>query len=319
MESGPSTATLSPELAQVIAEYGRHLRAERGLAANTVKAYVSDVESLLDHLQRYGGTNPADVTLAVLRSWLARLASSGAARTSLARRAAAARSWSSWSVRTGQMDNDPTVRLKIPQPARSLPQILRPDQARLMLSPDQVSSGEAPAQPDPAKDAVLLRNQAILELLYASALRVGELTHLDVDDIDHTQRVLRVWGKGSKERVVPYGLPAQHALTRWLDNGRLEMAEPSTNAVFVGVRGGRINQRVVRRIVHAATAAINGAPALSPHGLRHSAATHLLEGGADLRTVQEMLGHSSLATTEIYTHVSAERLRAAYQQAHPRA
>ena len=174
--------------------------------------------------------------------------------------------------------------------------------------------------PDPADAAMALRDQAMLELLYAAALRVSELTGLDMDSLDSTRRVVRVWGKGGKERVVPYGAPAAAAIDAWLTGGRpaLRGAE-SGAALFLGRRGRRIDPRTVRTVVHRRTAAVPGAPELAPHGLRHSAATHLLEGGADLRTVQEMLGHASLATTQIYTHVSAERLQAVYRQAHPRA
>ncbi len=165
-----------------------------------------------------------------------------------------------------------------------------------------------------------MRDSALLELLYASGIRVGELVGLDVDDIDRGRRVVRVLGKGRKERTVPYGAPAAAALETWLRSGRPLLArEASGPALFLGLRGRRLDPRTVRRVVHAAMQALDGVPDLGPHGLRHSAATHLLEGGADLRSVQEMLGHASLATTQIYTHVSVERLRRAYAQAHPRA
>jgi integrase/recombinase XerC len=169
-------------------------------------------------------------------------------------------------------------------------------------------------------DAVGLRDVAILELLYATGIRVGELCGLDVDDVDRSRRVVRVFGKGRKERTVPYGVPADVALGRWLQDGRARLLAPgAAGALFLGARGGRIDQRAVRTLVHRRLADVPGAPDLGPHGLRHTAATHLLEGGADLRAVQELLGHASLATTQIYTHVSAERLRRAYQLAHPRA
>ncbi|MGA9746105.1 MAG: tyrosine-type recombinase/integrase, partial [Nocardioides sp.] len=165
-----------------------------------------------------------------------------------------------------------------------------------------------------------LRDVAVLELLYATGIRVGELVGLDVDDVDHERRVVRVLGKGRKERSVPYGAPAERALGRWLATGRTALVRSDSGpALFLGSRGGRLDQRAVRTMVHARLADVPGAPDLGPHGLRHTAATHLLEGGADLRSVQELLGHASLATTQIYTHVTTDRLRAAFQQAHPRA
>jgi integrase/recombinase XerC len=220
--------------------------------------------------------------------------------------------------------------------------VLRVDQAEAMLSPPAGQAGSHPddgnpydtdfddsrsgvgdsgdSDPDSVEVAIALRDQAILEVLYATGIRVSELTGLDIPDVDRHRRVLRVLGKGSKERVVPFGLPADRAIATWLQSGRDQL---STNAsgpsLFLGRRGGRVDPRAVRRLVHQRTAAIGGAPELAPHGLRHTAATHLLEGGADLRTVQELLGHASLATTQIYTHISAERLAAVYRQAHPRA
>ncbi len=340
--------------AAVLSDFRRYLEAERGLAAHTVTAYVSDVASLLDHLQRYGATSLCDLTLPVVRSWLARLRSGGAARSSIARRAASARSFSDWAVRAGRLAADPTVRLTVPRLPRHLPQVLRADQAAAVLDgldgavsegaelddapsseaapdgtaaerdPAAVDGGQASARPaadpDPTAYAVALRDRAMLELLYAAALRVSELVGLDIDSLDPTRRVVRVWGKGGRERIVPYGLPAAHALDAWLADGRRALhRETAGAALFLGVRGRRIDPRTVRKVVHRSTSRVTGGDGVAPHALRHSAATHLLEGGADLCTVQEMLGHASLATTQIYTHVSADRLRAVYAQAHPRA
>ncbi len=190
-----------------------------------------------------------------------------------------------------------------------------------MLSLPPTTAGVSPnGEPSPVDAALELRNQAILELLYASGVRVSELTGLDTPDVDRHRRVLRVLGKGAKERVVPFGLPADRAVEAWLRHGRdLIRTDESGPALFLGRRGRRMDPRAVRTLVHARTRAVDGSPEIAPHGLRHTAATHLLEGGADLRTVQELLGHASLATTQIYTHVSAERLAAVYRQAHPRA
>jgi integrase/recombinase XerC len=323
---------LSEPLVAVLADFRRYLELERNLSAATVTAYVADITSLLDHLGRLTGDPPpgtlAALNLAALRSWLARLRTLGAARASLARRAAAAKSFTAWAQRTGLLPVDVGARLASPKPDKTLPSVLRVDQADAMLSAPDLPSAElaqgAAGTPPPgggtAELAVALRDQAMLELLYASGIRVSELTGLDIADVDRHRRVLRVLGKGSKERVVPFGVPADRAIANWLQHGRDELrADGSGLALFLGRRGGRVDPRTVRRLVHQRTAAVAGAPELAPHGLRHTAATHLLEGGADLRTVQELLGHASLATTQIYTHVSAERLAAVYRQAHPRA
>ncbi len=315
---------LSAPLATILAGYERYLAAERGLSAATVTAYTADVASMLDHLGRMAGQSPPDLdglTLGVLRSWLARQRSTGSARASMGRRAAAAKSFTAWAHRTGRMPADVGVRLASPRPDKTLPAVLRVDQAAALLSPVPADVPSSPnSELDPIDAAVELRDQAILELLYASGIRVSELTGLDTPDVDRHRRVLRVLGKGSKERVVPFGLPADRAVEAWLRQGRnLIRTNDSGPALFLGRRGRRMDPRAVRTLVHARTAAVDGSPEIAPHGLRHTAATHLLEGGADLRTVQELLGHASLATTQIYTHVSAERLAAVYRQAHPRA
>ena len=322
---------LSGPLVAVLGAFRRYLEVERGLSAATVSAYIADVSSLLDHLGRLAGDHPPDtldaLNLATLRSWLARLRTMGAARASIARRAAAAKSFTAWAQRTGLLPVDVGARLASPKPDKTLPSVLRLDQADAMLGPADngpadsgQSDGASSDAADPADAAIGLRDQAMLEVLYAAGIRVSELTGLDIPDVDRQRRVLRVLGKGSKERVVPFGVPADRAIATWLERGRAQLSNESSGlALFLGRRGGRVDPRAVRRLVHQRTAAIAGAPELAPHGLRHTAATHLLEGGADLRTVQELLGHASLATTQIYTHVSAERLAAVYRQAHPRA
>jgi integrase/recombinase XerC len=303
---------LPSALAAALADYVRHLRSERDLAPHTVRAYSADVCSLLAHAAALGHTDLSRVDLRVLRSWLARQQTLGRARTTLARRATAARVFTRWAQRTGRASADAGALLGAPKPHRRLPPTLKQDEVRHLL--------DAAARVALDGSGVGLRDVAMLELLYATGVRVGELTGCDVDDLDTGRRVLRVFGKGRKERAVPYGAPAARALDAWLLRGRPQLAvELSRGALFLGERGGRIDQRAVRRIVHARLAGVPGAPDLGPHGLRHSAATHLLEGGADLRSVQELLGHASLASTQIYTHVSAERLRRAFEQAHPRA
>jgi integrase/recombinase XerC len=295
-------------LAAAVEEFERHLALERGLSTHSVRAYVADAVSLLDHVTRMGRDLPG-LDVSVLRSWLARLRSTGAARTTLARRAAAARTFTGYAHRRQWLPHDPGPQIASPRPHRTLPPVLGQDEARTLV--DGAAGDGSPLG---------LRDRLVLELLYGTGIRVGELVGLDVDDVDHGRRLLRVVGKGDKERRVPYGRPAATALDGWLGRGRPAMTTRSSGAaLLLGQRGGRLDQRAVRRIVHARLAGVTGAPDLGPHGLRHSAATHLLEGGADLRVVQEILGHSSLATTQIYTHVSVERLRAAYRRAHPRA
>lgn len=304
-------ANLPPRLAEAVEAFERHLRLERNRSAHTVRAYLGDVVGFLDHLARLGGRSVADIELASLRGWLGVLRSGGASRATMARRSAALRTFSAWAHRTGLVAEDPGQLLASPKTRRTLPAVLRVDEAQRLMT--------AEGDRDVA-EPVALRDRLVVELLYAAGIRVSELVGLDIDDVDRHRRVLKVLGKGSKERTVPYGLAADRVLGSWLARGRPALAaDGAGGALLVGVRGGRIDQRTVRTIVHRRAAAVPGAPDLGPHGLRHTAATHLLEGGADLRSVQEVLGHASLSTTQIYTHVSVERLRRTYERAHPRA
>lgn len=297
---------------ETLAAFERHLAAERGRSPHTVRAYVGDLTALADALERAGVPELSEVGINDLRTWLAEQSEAGAARSTIARRAAAARTFFRWAVRTGLLEADPALRLVSPGRGRHLPEVLRADQATGLMELAAVASDDA--------DPVHLRDRAALELLYASGVRVGELVGLDVDDLDLDRRTVQVLGKGSKERTVPFGAPAADALSGWLEQGRPQLVTARSGAaLFLGRRGGRVDARQIRAAVHDLLAHLPDAPDLGPHGLRHSAATHLLEGGADLRTVQELLGHASLSTTQIYTHVSVERLRAAYRQAHPRA
>jgi integrase/recombinase XerC len=303
---------LPEAFARVLADYERHLVSERDLTPHTVRAYLGDLTDLLAHAARLGHDDVATLDVAVMRSWLAKQHTLGKARTTLARRATAARVFTGWALRTGRAGTDAGAFLGVSRAHRTLPAALGRDEARALLDVAAVHADDG--------SPTGLRDVAVLELLYATGVRVGELTGLDIDDIDVERGVVRVFGKGRKERAVPFGRPAGRALQRWLTDGRPQLAKPTSgSAVFLGARGGRLDQRAVRRLVHARLADVPGAPDLGPHGLRHSAATHLLEGGADLRSVQELLGHASLATTQLYTHVTTERLRAAYAQAHPRA
>jgi integrase/recombinase XerC len=296
----------------VLADYERHLVSERDLAPHTVRAYLTDVGGLLEHADRLGKSDVTELDLRTLRSWLAHQQVTGRSRTTLARRATAVRVFTAWLARTGRIPTDVGASLRSPKARQTLPPVLRQDEAaQLIAAAARLADDGSPTG---------LRDCAMLELLYATGVRVGELVSLDVDDVDRGRNVVRVLGKGRKERTVPFGQPAAEALDAWLTRGRPELMTAGAGAaLFLGARGGRIDQRAVRTVVHRRIADVPGAPDIGPHGLRHTAATHLLEGGADLRSVQELLGHASLATTQLYTHVSTDRLRQAYRQAHPRA
>lgn len=303
---------MSSRYQALLDDFVRHLQLQRGLSTHTVRAYRGDISGLLRHLQRLSLGSLDQVDLAAVRSWLANQQTQGQSRATLQRRAAAIRTFFSWAHECGYSPKDPAATLRAPSTTRRLPLTLQQSDAEQMLS--QALAAAADGTP------VGLRDVAVLEVLYASGIRVSELCGLDLGDLDIDRGVLRVLGKGNKERTVPLGAPAWRALEGWLDRGRGALATAESRAaVFLGTRGRRIDPRIVRRIVHHALQLVDSAPDLGPHGLRHAMATHLLEGGADLRSVQEILGHASLATTQIYTHVSQDRLRQAFQQAHPRA
>ncbi|WP_460435128.1 tyrosine recombinase XerC [Angustibacter speluncae] len=298
--------------ALALADFQRFLTAERGRSAHTARAYVADVSQLLARAADDGRSTLDELDLDLLRGWLAAMTRGGLARSTMARRASSARTFTSWASRTGRMSHDPSTRLTAPKRERHLPTVLRADQAAALLDLATVRADDG----DPGH----LRDRAALELLYATGIRVAELVGLDVDDVDLERSVLRVVGKGDKERTVPFGLPAGRAVRDWLARGRPRLVvDGSGPALLLGQRGRRWDQRQVRTLVHALLRESGTGVDGSPHALRHSAATHLLDRGADLRSVQELLGHASLATTQVYTHVSVERLRSTYQQAHPRA
>ena len=295
----------------VVAEFARFLAGAKGRSTHTVSAYVGDLTALFEFAGITTAAEVADIDLPLLRAWLAGYARVGAAQSSQARRASSVRAFTAWAHTRGLITSaDPGRRLSTPRAGHHLPTVLGAGQLVDVLEAADAAGADG--------DPVRLRDAAMLEVMYASGVRVAELVGLDLGDIDTERRLLRVVGKGDKERRVPIGLPALRALDRWLSEGRPQLAgEHSAAAVFLGRRGRRIDPRVVRRSVTVATAELG--ESVSPHALRHSSATHMVEGGADLRTVQEFLGHESLATTQIYTHVSAERLRRVYERAHPRA
>ncbi|APX35063.1 recombinase XerC [Brachybacterium sp. P6-10-X1] len=366
-----------PALEAVVSAFAEHLRLERGRSEHTVRAYCREATSLLEHLAAVERVDLVELDVAALRSWLAARSETGAAASTLARSAAAARTFTTWLATTGRIPQDVGGRLKAPRRGRHLPVVLSGDQAADLLdgvtaAPERPAppDGNAPPDPieaplssdpshapdpseardpdrdphrghgtteatvpgeDPVQHAIALRDAAVLELLYSSGLRVSELVALDTRGVDSTQRTVRVRGKGDKERVVPVGIPALEAVQRWELEGRPVLAGRARTvarnrgtpdprgALFLGVRGGRLGDRAVRTLIDRYATRAGIAKHITPHTLRHSAATHLVEGGADLRSVQDFLGHSSLATTQIYTHVSADRLRRTIDQAHPRA
>ncbi len=310
-EDPPALDLLPDDLAAHLERFTVHLRSVRGLSPHTVRAYRGDVTALLQYVADSGRDDLAVLDLQLLRGWLGAQHGSGHQRSTLARRVAAARAFTAWATRVGALGSDPGLRLIAPRPHRALPPVLHPEQAAAALHAVQLGAVEA--------DPIALRDHAAVELLYATGIRVAELCGLDLGDVDRPRRLVRVLGKGAKERAVPYGVPAERALVRWLEQGRPALATlHSAAALFLGARGGRVDQRIIRTVVHDAVAAVPGAADMGPHGLRHSAATHLLEGGADLRTVQELLGHATLATTQLYTHVTVERLKAIHDRSHPR-
>lgn len=285
-------------------EYEEYLALSRQLSVNSVRAYMADLRQLVTALD----VPVRDVTLQSLRLWLADLMEAGAASATIQRRVAAVRGFFAWATEQSLIEVDPAVRLRSPKRTRRLPVV--PGRRNV---DDAIQSTQARSEEGP----LAVRDVAILEVLYGGGVRVAELCGLDLRDVDEERGTVRVVGKGDKERSIPLGAPAHRAVAAWRAVRPQVVAPGGTDALFLGARGGRIDPRVVRRMVHEATRA--GGSEVAPHGLRHAMATHLLEGGADLRSVQEILGHASVATTQMYTHVSAERLRAAFRQAHPRA
>jgi integrase/recombinase XerC len=303
----------SAALSDIRDAFLKYLEAERNLSTHTIRAYLGDLDSFFEHLEKLDITDFAKLELSHIRSWLANQQVKGGARTTLSRRAVSIRLVTKWATKKGYLTKDVGATLATPKGSRTLPEVLNIADAGLAM--DALATRVAEEDGPIAK-----RDCAMVEVLYASGARVSELCGLDLQDIDYERNTIRVIGKGNKERTIPLGNPAMRALDAWLKEGRPSLAgDKSDRAVFLGARGKRIDQRTVRTVVYQALEALEGAVKLGPHALRHSAATHLLEGGADLRTVQEILGHASLATTQIYTHVSTERLQKAFKQAHPRA
>ena len=288
-----------------------NLASAKGYSVNTQRAYTSDLTELLAHLNHLGRGQTQEIQLDDLRDWLYRVTEAGAAKSTVARKSAAVRAFTTWLERQQLHESDLGLRLRTPKLGRPLPKVI----SRETLSEvfDKLAEGAATGSPE------RLFEQVVIELLYATGMRVSELVGLNLADVDYSRRLLLVTGKGNKQRMVPYGQPAADALEVWLSKGRpAYVTEHTDDAVLIGARGKRVNVRSVYGLV-AKLLSETPVGAVGPHTFRHTAATHLLDGGADLRAVQELLGHSSLGTTQIYTHVSVERLKQGYQGAHPRA
>ena len=297
--------------AQLVERFIAHLAAAKGYSPNTQRAYRNDLFDLCQHLQHLGRSHTEQVDLDDIRDWLYRISEAGAAKTTIARKSASVRAFTAWWERQGLHSQDLGLRLRTPKTARTLPKVVTREALAEVFA--ILQAGVATGAPQKLLESL------VIELLYASGMRVSELVGLNLEDIDAGRRLLRVTGKGNKQRMVPFGAPAAHALELWLLKGRSEWAgESSGSALLLSSTGRRLNVRAVYSIV---SGLLSQTPvgAAGPHALRHTAATHLLDGGADLRAVQEMLGHASLGTTQIYTHVSVERLKQGYQGAHPRA
>ena len=299
----------------LIDAWGVYLRANLAVSEHTLRAYVSDLRSFTTYCQvdELSTENIRSVvTLRAIRAWLASLVQQGKSRSTISRRTASIRSFTAWAYRRGYLDSDPGLLVTSARVDQKLPQVQTPSDTAELLS---YAATRAREENSPAA----IRDWAILETIYATGIRVSEVCSLDTTSIDQQGMTLRVIGKGNKERVVPFTRACLSALQAWLSHGRPSLAIPEAGrALFVGDKGRRIDPRVIRAMIHRMCAQA-GVRDLAPHALRHTAATHILAGGADLRAVQEMLGHSSLQTTQRYTHVDAQRLSAIYKQAHPRA
>ncbi|QHC59081.1 tyrosine recombinase XerC [Rathayibacter sp. VKM Ac-2760] len=310
--SPDATPPRGEPLAGAVEDFLRYVLDERSLSPATARGYRSDLSTLIDFAAKKQRPWLAQLDLELLRDWLWHESQTGVARATLARRTAAVRSFASWAQRSERLPIDVAARLRTPKGGRPLPRVLTQPQAEHVI--DVVAARGS------TDDPVALRDLAIIELLYASGIRVSELVAVDVGDLDLGRLTVLVTGKGSKQRVVPFGVPAKEALTDYLEKARPQLLTATgSSALLLGRRGARLTPRTVYGVVSRLLDGGQGSGPSGPHTLRHTAATHLLDGGADLRAVQELLGHASLGTTQIYTHVSTERIREAYRLAHPRA
>ncbi len=302
---------MTTSFGKAISGFEAYLDAGRGYSANTVKAYLIDVQDLADFLAKKNIEQVDELNLEHLRDWLWQATQQGLTKATIARKSAAVRSFTAWALKNGISNSDPGLRLRSPKASRTLPKVVSRESLAMVFE----SLGQKATEDNPQG----VRDLVAVELLYASGARVSELVGLDLESIDYSRNIMRVMGKGAKQRMVPFGQPARDALDLWIRIARPKLAtEKSGQALLLNSRGQRIGVRQVYSLV-ANLLEATPTGAAGPHSLRHSAATHLLDGGADLRAVQELLGHASLGTTQIYTHVSIERLLDGYKNAHPRA
>ena len=299
------------EISFLIEDFALELSSVRGYSANTVKAYISDIADLRVFMESKNQTEIEDLDLELVRDWIWRASEKGLTKTTLARKSAAVRAFTAWLHKNGKLDIDPGLKLRSPKASRTLPKVVsREAMVEVFEKLEPFSLTDNPAG---------IQDLLMIELLYGSGIRVSELVGLNLEDIDYGRKILRVTGKGDKQRMVPFSDPASLVLDKWIREGRPQFEnEVSQNALLITSRGKRVGVRQVYALV-AKLLSETAVGQAGPHALRHSAATHLLDGGADLRAVQELLGHSSLATTQIYTHVSVDRLKQGYLKAHPRA
>ena len=300
-----------PSFESALDRYRTQLEAGRGYSKHTIKGYLTDLADLLDFLEVEGVKSVSEIDLELLRAWLFTLSQRELAKSSMARKSAATRSFTAWLFEQGELASDPGLRLRTPNANKALPMVASREAMAEVFSALEVAAAEG--------EPTALRDLLVVELLYATGARVSELSGLNLGDIDDGRRLIRVTGKGNKQRMIPFGVPAESALKQWLEVGRPKLVSSKTGfELLLNSQGKRLGTRQIYEIVAKALAG-TAVGAAGPHTLRHTAATHLLDGGADLRAVQELLGHASLGTTQIYTHVSIERLKAGYKSAHPRA
>ena len=299
------------EISFLVEDFALELSRVKGHSDNTVKAYLSDINDLISFMVSKSQTEISDLDLELVRDWLWRASEKGLSKTTLARKSAAVRAFTAWLHKNGKLEIDPGLKLRSPKAGRPLPKVVsRESMKEVFEKLEPLAKPENPAA---------IQDLLIVELLYGSGIRVSELVGLNLEDIDYGRKILRVTGKGNKQRMVPYSEPAGFAIDKWISKGRPQFDnEISQGALLINSRGKRVGVRQVYALV-AKLLSETPVGQAGPHALRHSAATHLLDGGADLRAVQELLGHSSLATTQIYTHVSVDRLKQGYLKAHPRA
>ena len=300
----------------VLDRFERFLRYEKHRSEETIRSYISDLEGFFGYMARRGVRHLDSIDASLIREWLGSLHLRQAARSTVARRGSTLRTFFTWAQEEELVHSNPTRGMRTPKRENHLPPVLSREQMNQLLTTLQERRAQDP------RDARLLRLEAVVEVLYASGMRISELTGLDLQSVDRANKTVRVLGKGNKERVVPLGTPALKALNRWVSYGRpqwIPEGAQGVTALFIGPRGGRANTRQIREDLTRLLRTVENTQASGAHVLRHSAATHLVDGGADIRSVQELLGHSSLATTQIYTHVSMKRLAETYARAHPRA